>query len=181
MPRKYQAFDPDSEVIGQSMLSMIECINQESIRPILEKRNLTDIQPDDWYPVQDWLDVLNDLTEDGDHMLDFVSVGMKAAEITPWPPELEQLPFDQAIAAINDAFIRQIHRGDVGDVQSELVDDTHLKITLRTPYPDDLMYGAAYQHARHFLPPSANFAVFYDEDEPRRDMGGEVTIVHIEW
>lgn len=114
-------------------------------------------------------------------MFDFVSVGMKAAEITPWPPELEQLPFDQAIAAINDAFMTQLHRGDIGNVQSELIEDTHLKIIFRTPYPDDLMYGAAYQHARHFLPSEANFTVTYDENELRCDMGGEVTIVHIKW
>jgi hypothetical protein len=114
-------------------------------------------------------------------MLNFVSVGMKAAEITPWPPELEQLPFDQAIIAINNAFITQIHRGDIGDVRAELVERNHLKIIFQTPYPEDLMYGATYQHARHFLPLETICTVTYDENEPRRDQGGEVTIVHVEW
>jgi hypothetical protein len=69
MARKYQAFDPDSEVIGQSMLSLIQCINQEDIQPYLEKRNLTHIQPDKWYPVQDGLDVLNDISGTRDKCL----------------------------------------------------------------------------------------------------------------
>lgn len=182
MTRKYQAFDPNAKVVGRSMLAFIQCIRRENIAPFLEVHGLTDIIPDQWYSQQTWLDVLNDLAEEspGSAMFNFVAVGMKASETSPIPREVDALPVDQAFKLVNDAYVAQFHRGNAGEVITELVEARHLKFTVRVPYPDDLFYGSICALARRLLV-GKQFTVRYDEDKPRRDQGSEETIIHPTW
>jgi hypothetical protein len=55
---RYKSFDPDAQVVGQAMLGFRAAADQEMIEPLLEKYGLTDIQRDQWYPLQTWLDIL---------------------------------------------------------------------------------------------------------------------------
>jgi hypothetical protein len=184
MAGKYQAFDPNSEAIGSSLLGFIQCIRSKDIGPYLEKHGLTNIDPNGWYPVQTWLDVLSDLAEErpGQVMFDFVSVGMAVAAVIPLPEEYyASLPFEEALLASGGSGYKRNHRGDAGEHSVEKVGEHHIKITIRTPYPDDLLYGVYYGLSRRFLPPGHHFTLQYDEETPRRDKGGEVTIMHLTW
>lgn len=180
MASKYQAFDPDSQAIGSSLLGFIRCVRHEVMQPYLEKHGLTDIDPKKWYPVQTWLDVLGDLSEErrGESMFDFVSVGMGIAEVIPLPPEYSSLPFGEALAASGGSGYKMNHRGDVGEHTVKKEGDKHFIITIRTPYPDDLLYGVYYGLARRFLPSGRHFTLRYDE-KARRDKGADVTIMHL--
>jgi len=162
---KYKAFDPKSEVIGQSMLGFIQCIRHEEIAPFLTVHGLDDIKPDRWYPLQKWLDVLSSLAADrpGQAMFDFVAAGMKVAELM-----------------MLGEIYQGAHRGDVGETTLEVVSVNHIKVINRVPYPDDFMYGANYGAARRFIK-DKRFTVYYDEKEPRREQGGQRTVVHITW
>ncbi len=179
---KYTSFDPNAEIIGQNMMAFINCLQQGNIVPILDKYDLTNIEPDKWYPLQAWLDVLSDISEKGSAMFDFVSIGMAISESAVLPPEVDKLPFEVLILGLNDTYQMQHRNGDAGFLEVEKVEDKHIKITVNVPYPDDLEYGVAYGFARRFLPEGTVYNIKYDEEKTRREQGGEDdTVIHIRW
>jgi hypothetical protein len=181
---KFTAFDPDSEVSGRSVLAFIHCTKYEEIAPYLEKQGLLEVDPDLWYPVQAWLDVLRDIAEEAeglDMMFDFISIGMKIGEMAPLPPEWAELPLKDALLASSGAGYRMNHRGDVGEIAAREIGDRHIQIMFRTPYPDDLFYGTYYGIAQRFMPANLSFNLSYDPSEPRGDDGGERTILNLTW
>jgi len=184
MARKYIAFDPKAEVNGYSLLGFSQCLRKEVVQPLLEAHGLANIDPAGWYPVQDWLDVLNDLAEErpGQAMFDFVAVGMKVAETTQYPPEFKGLPLPKIFTIGNEQFRSLQHRGgDVGEIVLEVVGSKHVIQKVRTAYPDDFWYGLFYGFTRLFLPPGTHFTLYYDPEIPRRDEGGEWTLIHVTW
>lgn len=182
MAGKYQAFDPNSQAIGTALLGFIQSARHKDLMPYLEKHSLTHIEPHKWYPVQTWLDVLSDLSEErpGETMFDFISVGMGIAKVVPLPEEYQSLPFEEALLASGGRGYKMNHRGDVGEHTIKKVGDNHITITIRTPYPDDLMYGVYYGLALRFLSSDTRFAFHYDE-RMRRDHGADVTVIHVIW
>ncbi len=181
MSKYFESFDLNAEVIGQNMSAFVECINKDHILPFLEKHGLSQIDPQTWYPLQDWLNVLNDMLDAGGAMFDFVSVGMKIADTAVYPPEVEGLPFADFVMMIPQVYQMQHRHGDVGEEQARQLGDQHLQLYMRTPYPDDLAYGVVWGMARRFLPPGTHFVIAYDEAEPRCDQGGDHTILDIQW
>ncbi len=178
---KYTVFDSANQTSGAAMLSFIESINIDRIRPFLEKHGLTNIDPDKWYPLQQWLDVLSDISEQGGAMFDFVSIGMKIIETAKFPPEFEALAFEQAVMAIDDLYHANARGGDIGEYTVEQVGEKQIEVTCRIPFPDDVAYGQLYGMARRMLPKGSHPTVRYDEDIPRREKGGERTIMHVTW
>jgi len=184
MARKYIAFDPKAEVNGYSLLGFFQCLRREEIRPFLDAYGLDELDPDKWYPVQDWLDVLNHVAEErpGQAIFDFVAVGMKVAETTRFPPEFDTLPLTEIFRIGNEDFRTNQHRGgDVGEIVLEVIGPKHVIQKVRTAYPDDFWYGIFYGICRRYLLPGTQFTLYYDEDTPRRDHGGEWTLIHIMW
>lgn len=182
MGNRYQAFDPDSKVIGASVQGYVGCIRAEEIDRYIRRYNLTDINPGAWYSLQMLLDLLTDIHEEhqGEAMFDFVSIGMKALEMTPFPPEVEALSFEQIIMAGEQVYA-STHQGNAGYVRPNIRSEKHIVQQTQTPYPDDLMYGAVYGMAKRFLPKGTRFTIKYDETTPRRDRGGEVTTFDMTW
>lgn len=72
--------DPELEVIGATMLSIIDNIRYDEIAPYLMKHNLVEITPDRWYPAQAWLHVMNDLLQNREAMFNLVAIGMEVAK-----------------------------------------------------------------------------------------------------
>jgi len=179
---EYISFDPDAEVAGYSMRSLILCLNQEHIQPVLEKLGLTEIDPDEWYPLQTWLDVFNEMQAGSiSTMFDFVSIGMKVIELAKIPPDVANEDYEAIVLRHNDTYHNQHRGGDIGEYRVEKVDEGHIRVAVRTPYPEDFAYGVLYGQARRFLPEDTRFVVSFDENLPRRSQGGEETIIHIEW
>jgi hypothetical protein len=176
----YTCSDPSAAVIGQNMLSFIQNVNAADILPVLEQHGLSHIEPDKWYPLQEWLDILSELSSQSNAMFNMVAIGTAISETAILPPGAEQLSLEQILFAINDVYQMQ-HQGDVGSVITEKVSDKHIKLIVCVPYPDDLEYGTAYGFARRFLPGSTLFTVEYDANAPRHDQGGDNTIIHIKW
>lgn len=172
---------PEVEVLGRKILSLIDNLSTEVIEPLLEKHGLDNIQPEAWYPAQDWLDVINDLFADRSWTSQFVVTGMSIAENGSISPELEDASLEQILGQWDD-FYQMPHRGgDIGEVTVEKLSDTHFKTVHRHLYPDDLTYGIAYGWARRFLPEGTRFSVYYDKEVPHLDRGGTETIIHVKW
>jgi hypothetical protein len=54
-------------------------------------------------------------------------------------------------------------------------------VNTRTPYPDDIHFGAIYAIAARHFPDKASVSVRYDEHLARRDKGGDMTRVEVVW
>jgi hypothetical protein len=177
----YKARDPNTEIIGASILGAVQCMNKEHVLPILEAHGLTDTKPNVWYPLDDWLAALSDMSERGSAMFDFVAIGVKVVETAVMPPEYEALPYEHRMMALNTAYQAQYRNGDVGELIVERAGARHFKVTDTGPAPSDLLYGALWAQARRGLPAGTDFTVKYDETAPRKEKGGESTIIHVTW
>jgi len=182
MANSWHVFSEDHVIPGQLMVDFKNAVNADEIMPYFEKHGLSTIDPAHWYPMQDLLDIYNDMaaTKDGT-MFDFVDIGMKTAEQAIVPPEFASLPLAVILQGSVQVFPLNNRGSDIGEVSVEMVNDKHAKITMRVPQPDDLWYGVYYGYTKRFSPPGTRFTVFYDKDIPHRDLGGEKTIIHITW
>lgn len=178
----YQAFDPATELVGHSVLAFTTNIMHEDIAEILEKHNLAQVDPSRWYSLQKVLDVLSDISRETNSMSNFVSIGMAAAKhgYEAMPDAAKGLPLDAFLKHYTIAYKDRLRNGDVGEVEFEKVNDKHYILRLRVPFPDDVFYGVIYGYVRLFRPQNQSFSVKYDDRIPRRDQGGDVTVLHVQ-
>jgi hypothetical protein len=176
-----RSFSADSEILGQTMLDLASAIGSENFLPIFEKHGMGDIDPDRWYPIPELLLAIDEVSQRAGSMLDLVSLGMKGAEMAVVPPEFYELSIPELFQAMNDAYRVNVRGTDPGEIKCEILSDHHIRLSVRVPFPDDEWYGVCYGYMRRFAPPETQFTVYYDDDIPRRDQGGDVTVIHVEW
>lgn len=177
----YQVFHPDHEVIGQTVLDLQNAVGGETIYPIYQKHGLGDVDPKAWYPMQKMLDALQELGQQGGTMFDLISVGMKTVENLLLPPEAAFLSLVELFQLSSNVYQLNSRGSNIGGAKCEVVSDRYVKMHYTTPLPDDFMYGIVYGYAKHFLPRGSHVVAFYDPDIPRRDEGGDTTIIHAKW
>lgn len=140
---KYQSYDPNAEINGQAILGFKNSLNRNAFSPLLEKHGLLNAEPQGWYPLQNWLDVLNDIALGQNRAFDFVSVGMALSDNIRLPEqrlsadELGQFLVDR----ISGSLQGYLRGGYVGEVHAESSSSRHIVFRLRMPFPSDLMYG----------------------------------------
>ncbi|NDJ55212.1 MAG: hypothetical protein GYB68_19240 [Chloroflexi bacterium] len=170
--RKYVAFSEDNEIIGAAMQGFVSTITIADIDDLLKRHHMDDIQLDQWYPMQPMLDLFSELEQHPTAMTDFVAIGMKAAEVFPYPPEVSTIgQVMQTLPANHEA----VHRnGDIGSVAAEQLGERHWRVTYRAPHPPDVIYGIIYGLARRFAPPENDLIV-------RREIDGFTSMIDITW
>jgi len=179
--QRYQAFDSQAEMTGMTASSFVKSIMHDDITAILTRHHLDNIDPQGWYPVQTVLDVLNEISEGENASSIFVSVGVAAAQLAlaALPPVMKGCTLQEFFSKY-DAMWKSRHRnGDAGFVHCEQVDENHLILCIKTPYPDDVFYGAIYGYVRFFCPKDKTFSISYDDQIPTRDAGGDETVMHV--
>jgi hypothetical protein len=177
----YKVFHPDHEIRGQLLVDCENAIGRSRTRPLFEKHGLVNIDPQAWYSEQQWLDVLSDMADLGDPMFDFVSLGIKIAENVTFPPGFDSLPLLTVLQNGSRVFHMNSRGSETGEITVETLNDKHVKLAFRVPDPDDFWYGIVFGYVRRCMPKGTHFTVFYDKEIPRREQGGEVTIIHVEW
>ena len=178
--RKLQC-DPETEIIGQTLLSYIDNIQAEEIHPYLEKYGLTEVDPEKWYPANNLMSLMNDMAAEANLSSNLVALGMATVAKMIIPPEMAALPLSAVLEGWNDLYYLQHRGGEIGYVKVEKITDHHYKTIHHLLYPDDMVYGVAYGLALRWLPKTVHFKIIYDADTPRRDNGGEDTIIHVVW
>lgn len=174
--------DPDVEVIGANMLSIINNLQREEIFPLLEKHNLTDIEPEEWYPASKWLSVMNDLAAAPNMSMNFVAIGMKIPEHIILPPELQNATLPQILEMWDVIYHMQHRGGDIGNYVIEQLTEKHYRCTYNGIYPDDLNYGVSFGFCRRFLPQGIQYTVKYEEIDNRLDQGeNDETVILFQW
>ncbi len=178
----WHVFSADHEFPGQVIIDLANAVGSEEIMPYFKKHGLTNIDPKAWYPQQKLLDIYNEMeTSKSGTMFDFVSIGMKEAEQAILPAQFQSLPLLSILQGVGEVFKLNNRGTDPGDLKCEVVTDKHVKMVLRATTPDNLWYGIFYGYVRRLAPKGTHFTVYFDENVPRRDNGGDVTIIHITW
>ena len=178
----FKLLHPDTEILGQMVIDFEQAANSTAFMPILEKHGLDNVQGDEWYSGQAWLDVLNEIHSDRyNRYFSLVSIGMKQIDNVDWPPEYLAMNPEEVILSINPIYQSHCRGTDTGEIEFEKVTDTHFKVILRVFEPDDIWYGNLYQIVKTFNKSGKAFTLSYDQDTVRRDHGGERTIFHIEF
>ncbi len=172
---------PHAEVIGKNLRAFHEHTLKDQVLPILEEHNLTSVDVNQWYRLQNWLSVLNDLSDRSNSMSNYVSIGLGISKNTIIPSELQQVSLPDFLDHA-DAIYQYQHRGaDVGEIMVEHLAPQHIRLCMHVVYPDYLEYGVFFGFARRFLPKGTRFKVYFDNTIKRYDLGGEMTVLHIQW
>lgn len=176
MPR--YTCDPEVMLNGTTVSALMHSIQHENYIHIVQKYGLVDVDPKGWYPLQKVLDVFNEITELPGARMDFVSVGIAAADLSPLPPEVEALSAHEFFKLYERVYPQRHQGGNPGEVRVQVHDPDHITLVFDNPYPSDVMYGLMYGYARRFARGRA-FHVEYDESTPPDDVSGKPAVIHV--
>jgi hypothetical protein len=179
----YQSFDPRTEINGRTAQSLIINIHHQDMEDILRRHGLLTIDPHSWYSLQTILNVLSDISEAGNSLTNFVSIGVAAAELGfgVLSEEQKAMSPEAFLMSYGQIYHTRLRGGDGGEIRTEKMNDDHFVVTMRIPFPDDVFYGIYYGYLRHFCPPNQTFTIMYDPSHRRREEGGESTVLHVQF
>jgi len=119
---------------------------------------LDDLRPDNFVPVQSWLDALHELSRSGNASI-LRTVGSAIIENADFPPTFQSV--EDVLLAL-DAIYHMNHKGDVGHYRVSQLDDGSVEIRCETPYPRQFERGLVEGIARHKrLTKGASYGVEY--------------------
>lgn len=175
---QFISFDPDAKVYGASMLSVIEGMG-ERIRPVLAAHGMEEIKPDEWYPVQNYLDFYREISQARyNATLNLVSTGIRVPEKAVFPDNIDSIT--KAFQVLDEAF-QMNHRGNVGHYHVHVIRDRQIEVVAENPFPCDMDYGLMQGLARRFKPAKSNLLVYHDPKAPCRKKGADTCTYHISW
>lgn len=173
---------PETEVIGRVMMPYFGNISPEIAAPLVIKYNLINIRPDQWYPLQPWLNFINDMAAHPDFATNMISVGIKVAEYATAAPRMAGLTLGHVLEGWDANFRANFRSGDVGHITAEKVNAQFYRTIHQHVYPDDINYGMLYGFAHAMLPKEAEFTVWYEDYNHRLDRGdGDRTVICVRW
>lgn len=172
--KPFVAGTPQAEVLGQVVAAFAENLESETVKPLLPKHGLDNIDPEKWYPHQSWMNVLKELSETPGGSSALVAFGRKVVETAVMPPEMDSIPkMLHSLQAIHHLNLRNIP-ADEGYVVEEVSEKLY-RVIHNTPNPRDAIYGFLWGLAQRFRAPGEPFTVrMVESDHP----GG---VFEVEW
>ncbi|MBZ0290471.1 MAG: hypothetical protein K8I30_22790 [Anaerolineae bacterium] len=156
-----KSFNPDVEVSGEAIIAVIQCLNRAELMPILEKYELGDVQPDQWYPVMAWIDALCEIEDQDSGSMNLVAATIRVAETTLLVSE--EGTIKDVFMHANDTYYLNHRGGYLGEISVESSKAKEIVISAYSPYPDDYLYGTFYGQAHRCAPPNANLRIYRDQ------------------
>lgn len=156
--KPFVAGSPDAKVLGQSVLAFAENLRSDLIKPILPRHGLDNIDPQAWYPHQNWLDVLKEIQEKPGASEMFVAFGRQVAKVAAMPPEMQSIP--DALNALHD--IHHMNLRNIPPEEGYVVEkrgEKHYIVYENTPNPSDAIYGFIWGLCARFKQPGDSFRV----------------------
>jgi hypothetical protein len=174
---KYQALDPNVEVLGAAIMSVVSSLGEEA-RSVLRKHNIDPLNAESWYKQQDWLNAFADLSER--NFLNLVAIGMKIPDEAVWPPDVKTV--HDALASINVAYGMNHRGGEIGGYHYQKTGERTGAMVCDNPYPSDFDYGIIYRTAQKFRDSSSGqLIVRLDKEKPTRKDGDKSCTYLITW
>lgn len=181
---QYEAFDPDVEVHGQTILTVIDGAlarfseeYRRRAREVLADNGVEDPAPDAWYPQQAWLDTFETIADRLEpHILD--RLGEQIPDVADWPNGISSV--EDGLQSIDEAYQRNHRGGDIGFYRFEKLDDRAGEVTCKTPYPCPYDRGLVRATAQQYAPVES--FVFVEEvgEECRRE-GADACTYRVSW
>lgn len=175
---EFTAHRPDDKVLGAVIIATSNIMGAK-VRPILEANGLGEIIPEQWYPIQQFLNVFRDISNQKyGVMFNLISIGMDIAQQSLFPPHLKTLP--EILMSMDAAY----HMNNVDpDGGWEVHQEGEKRFVCRatTPYPSDMEYGVLHGICRRFLTTGTNYRVSYASSVPTRKEGAESCTFVVEW
>lgn len=176
---EFRSFDPQAEVAGRAMLSIIDGIGEQA-QPFLAKQGLSTIDPEAWYSQQLFLDIFKDIAQaPRTTVFDMVSIGMKIPERSIFPPHVTST--ETALLSLDAAYQKNNRGGNIGHYAVTRISDTQIDVIAENPFPCDMVYGVIYGLIQRFPPPGINYTVVHDATQPCRKTGAMSCTYHVSW
>lgn len=173
--QKYTA-KSETEIVGQAILAVFESIQYNEFKPVVDKvlaqYGVKTISPDTWYPLQMLLDIYTAMTNMGNTITNFVSIGMQVINTSPFPPEVDSI--FKAIEMLNFVYDINVRNFDEQDkYEINILSNQHIRVVDHSPFPHDLVYGYFYAIAQRFRPSGThpNVVRTYLNETHRNDDG----------
>ncbi|MEM9950526.1 MAG: hypothetical protein AAF846_02905 [Chloroflexota bacterium] len=174
---EYQAFDPEVEVYGQTVMSFLSGLKDEVI-PVLKEFDLYPLEADQWYPQTQVLGAYEALNERD--FMNLVAVGMKIPDQAEWPPEV--VTVHDALGSLDVVYNMNHRGGEIGEYRYEKTGERSGIMFCHNPYPSDFDYGLVYRIVQKFRgADSTDMLVKRDESKPSRRNGGESCTFLVLW
>lgn len=191
---QFVAFDKDVEVIGQTVLSVVDGMGpfrQTALR-ILAEAGIPNPRPEEWYSQQKWLDAFRVLSDRiGPKTL--FQIGEKIPENAIWPPHVDDVP--KALASIDVAYHMNHRRfgkplfdpktgktdEGIGHYRFEPVSSRRARVICDNPYPCDFDRGIVESAARKFAPKNAKITVEHTAAHSCRNSGAAFCTYDVSW
>jgi len=173
---------PQAEIRGSIILTTIEALEgyADNGKRILAELGIKDLQAEQWYPQQAYIDFFESLRQRTGPSTLFV-IGKRIAEIVTFPPQINSL--EKLLRQLN-YFYQQDRRHCNPDEgwRYESTGARSATMTIVSPYPDDYERGVLEGFVRKFKPTdSYGIRVLYDETKPRNDHQGGSTTLLVTW
>ncbi len=195
---QFIAMASDIEVSGSGIRSMLHVMGpfQKLGADILSTHNISQIDPNRWYALQDFLDALKDTYNRLGTAVLF-EIGKQTPHDAVFPPNIRT--FEEAIASIDVAYHMNHRRG--GKVMYDTIHRTMLEgighyryipssdsnrnppqVICDNPYPCDLDRGIIATMARRFKPNGALLVqIAHAPTPPCRKSGDQLCAYEINW
>lgn len=161
--KPFVAGTPEAKVLGQTVIAFSENLMADEVKPLLPKHGLDNIDPEAWYPHQNWLNVLKDLEQTDSASTTFVAFGKKVVETAAMPPEMKTIPdVLNALHAIHHMNLQNIPEEEGYFI--EKIADNHYHVHHNTPNPEEAIYGFIWGLAARFRAQGEDFVVKLLED-----------------
>lgn len=180
--------DPYPEVLLQGSVfnSIIESLTFHDYEPQVEEwlkeSGIGKIDPEDWYPRQEWLNLLKKLDDTpGGAMQNQVAIGMKVIDNVDLPDDFRVASVAEGVSMlvnIYESAQRNLPEGDKG-YQVTQIDAAHFEILDTNPYLAFVNYGYIYGILKRFLGKPFQLEMEYlNKENP--EMGGILFKVEVD-
>jgi hypothetical protein len=180
---QYIPFAPNVEVNGQTILSFVNALAEykDIIIAVLARHGLKDIDPQGWYPQENWLNAFKEIGEQyGPNTL--FAIGKAIPESAIFPPEIQGL--EMGLSAINIAYHMNHRGGEIGSytLVSYNPKDCIAVMECPNPYPSHFDRGIITTMVRKFKAPNMIMEkVELDTTKPTRLNGADSCFYNITW
>lgn len=174
-------FSPNAEVFGAGMSALFNHYRREDVIDSLTRHGLDYFEPDGWYPVDRFINLLAEWSKMAGSITTLVSVGMAMTYHIELPDDIALLSGLEKIMLLGDMHVQQHRSGDVGAYTVERTDENKIRFTENMIWPDDMIYGYIYGTAKRYLDHNLYFSLHYVNNDNRQDMGGSQTVFDLIW
>lgn len=178
--KPFVAGTPQAEVIGQVVLAFSQNLEAAQIAPLLPKYGLDNVDPDQWYPHQNWMNVLRDIAQDdtGASSSALVAFGKQVVETAVMPPEIDTIPKAlNALHAIHHMNLRNIPEEEGYTIVEK--GPQHYWVYHNTPNPGDTIYGFLWGLAARYKGDGERFVVRIIDNPNPDDVPG--SLFEVKW